>query len=335
VDNRWAPTPSAAPAHRRMPWRNSPRSRRTPPAGFIQPCQPTLVAYPPAGPGWLHEVKHDGYRLIARKDTGRVVLWSRYGTDFTDKLPRIVEAVRNLPVNNALIDGEAMVFRLDGHSNFVALRTKAGGELACLVAFDLLSLECDDLRQQPLTDRREALEQLVAGRQHPVQQSPRGRRRGRVRPGVQAGPGGNCNEARLKPLLLRAEPQLAEGPEPRLPAAVTSAVPIARRTASSHLEREKRPPQPPPQTGTGTAQRTAISTVASTAVIFSLVDRSMASLRTRCQPQRRRIRCLSCLRCDGDHAPTGCLSCLPAKPACRLWRLTYEPAPRRAGLSAA
>jgi ATP-dependent DNA ligase len=78
-------------------------------------------------------------------------------------LPRIVEAVRNLPVNNALIDGEAMVFRLDGHSDFVALRTKAGGELACLVAFDLLSLECDDLRQQPLTDRREALEQLVAG----------------------------------------------------------------------------------------------------------------------------------------------------------------------------
>ena len=125
VDNRWAPTPAAAPAHRRMPWRNSPRSRRTPPAGFIQPCQPTLVAYPPAGPGWLHEVKHDGYRLIARKDAGRVVLWSRYGTDFTDKLPRIVEAVRNLPVNNALIDGEAVVFRLDGHSDFVALRTKA------------------------------------------------------------------------------------------------------------------------------------------------------------------------------------------------------------------
>jgi bifunctional non-homologous end joining protein LigD len=146
-----------------MPWRNSPRSRRTPPAGFIQPCQPTLVAYPPAGPGWLHEVKHDGYRLIARKDTGRVVLWSRYGTDFTDKLPRIVEAVRNLPVNNALIDGEAMVFRLDGHSDFVALRTKAGGELASFVAFDLLSLEGRDLRQQPLADRREALEPLVAG----------------------------------------------------------------------------------------------------------------------------------------------------------------------------
>jgi bifunctional non-homologous end joining protein LigD len=162
VDNRWAPTPSAAPAHRRMPWRNSPRSRRTPPAGFIQPCQPTLVAYPPAGPGWLHEVKHDGYRLIARKDAGRVVLWSRYGTDFTDKLPRIVEAVRNLPVNNAQIDGEAVVFRSDGHSDFIALRTKAGGELACLVAFDLLGLG-DDLRQRPLEERRDELARLVHG----------------------------------------------------------------------------------------------------------------------------------------------------------------------------
>jgi bifunctional non-homologous end joining protein LigD len=55
------------------------------------------------------------------------------------------------------------VFRPDGHSDFVALRTKAGGELASFVAFDLLSLEGRDLRQQPLADRREALEPLVAG----------------------------------------------------------------------------------------------------------------------------------------------------------------------------
>jgi bifunctional non-homologous end joining protein LigD len=161
--DRWAPTPSAAPAHRRVTWR-SPRSRPTPPpAGFIQPCQPTLVAHPPVGPGWVHEMKHDGYRMIARKDAGRVRLWSRHGTDFTDKLPGIVEAVRNLPVNNALIDGEAVVLRSDGHCDFVGLRTKAGGEQASFVAFDLLSLECDDLRQQALANRREALEQLVAG----------------------------------------------------------------------------------------------------------------------------------------------------------------------------
>ena len=162
--DRWAPTPSAVSADRRhTPWRNSPRPRTTPPPAFIQPCQPTLVAYPPAGPGWLHEMKHDGYRLIARKAADRVTLWSRYGTDFTNKLPRIAEAVRSLPVDNALIDGEAVVFRLDGHSDFVALRTKAGGELACLVAFDLLGLNGDDLRQRPLEERRKTLEQLVAG----------------------------------------------------------------------------------------------------------------------------------------------------------------------------
>ena len=213
MDNRWSPTPSAAPAHRRMPWRNSPRSRRTPPAGFIQPCQPTLVAYPSAGPGWLHEMKHDGYRLVARKDAGRVVLWSRYGTDFTDKLPRIVEAVRNLPVNNALIDGEAVVFHLDGHSDFVALRTKAGGELACLVAFDLLSLECDDLRQ-PLSRNGERARAIGRGSTASSSAKPDGRRRDRVRPRLQTGPRGDRVEARLKPLSQRDEPQLAEVLEP-------------------------------------------------------------------------------------------------------------------------
>ena len=66
-------------------------------AGFIQPCQPTLVAYPPVGPGWLHEMKHDGYRLLARKNAGQVRLWSRHGADFTDKLPRIVAAMFACP----------------------------------------------------------------------------------------------------------------------------------------------------------------------------------------------------------------------------------------------
>ena len=106
------------------------RSRLSPPAGFIQPCQPTLVANPPAGPGWLHEVKHDGYRLLASKAADRVTLWSRYGTDFTDRLRAIADAVARLTVHNALIDGEAVVFRPDGHSDFAALRTKTGGEQA-------------------------------------------------------------------------------------------------------------------------------------------------------------------------------------------------------------
>jgi bifunctional non-homologous end joining protein LigD len=131
-----------------MPWRTPPaRSRHTPPAGFIQPCQPTLVANPPAGRGWLHEVKHDGFRILARKQGEDVALWTRHGTDFAGRFPKIAEAVGALPVDNALIDGEAVAFLPDGHSDFAALRTKAGGEQASFVAFDLLSLEGDDLRQ--------------------------------------------------------------------------------------------------------------------------------------------------------------------------------------------
>ena len=147
-----------------MLWRTSPaRSRRAPPAGFILPCQPFLVARPPAGPGWLHEVKHDGYRIVARKQGERVSLWSRYGTDFTDRLPRIAEAVRSLPAENAMIDGEAVVFRPDGQSDFGALRTKAGGAEACLVAFDLLTLDGEDVRQRPLEERRGRLARLIRG----------------------------------------------------------------------------------------------------------------------------------------------------------------------------
>jgi bifunctional non-homologous end joining protein LigD len=116
---------SAAPAHKRMTWR-APHSRRIPPIGFIQPCQPTLIAHPPAGQGWLHEVKHDGYRPLASKDADRVTLWTRYGTDFTDRLRGIADAVRPLPVDNALIDGEAVVFRPNGHSDFATLRTRGG-----------------------------------------------------------------------------------------------------------------------------------------------------------------------------------------------------------------
>jgi bifunctional non-homologous end joining protein LigD len=143
-----------------MLWRIS---RRDPPAGFIQPCRPTLVRAPPAGPGWLHEMKHDGYRLLASKAADRITLWSRYGTDFTDKLPGITEAVRSLPVDTALLDGEAVVFRPDGHSDFAALRSKRGGEQASFVAFDLLGLKADDLREHPLEERRDALVRLIAG----------------------------------------------------------------------------------------------------------------------------------------------------------------------------
>ena len=147
-----------------MLWRISPkRSWRTPPAGFILPCQPLLVPKPPAGLGWLHEVKHDGCRIIARKDGSRVTLWTRHGTNVTDRFPKVAEAVCSLVTESVLIDGEAVAVRPDGHSDFAALRTKAGSARACLVAFDLLNLNGEDFRQRPIEERRAALSPLVAG----------------------------------------------------------------------------------------------------------------------------------------------------------------------------
>ena len=128
---------------RGVTWRApAPRWRRSIPPGFIRPCEPTLVVHPPAGPGWLHEIKHDGFRILARKQGKRVLVWSRRGADFTDRFSRIADAMRGLPVGEALIDGEAVVFRDDGRSDFHALLTKRGGLMALLVAFDLLRFEC-------------------------------------------------------------------------------------------------------------------------------------------------------------------------------------------------
>jgi bifunctional non-homologous end joining protein LigD len=144
-----------------MLWRISPaRSRRIPPVGFIVPCRPLLGAKPRSGPEWIHEVKHDGYRLLALKDARRVVLWSRYGTDYSGTFLRIAEAVRSLPVDHVLIDGAAVVFKPDGHSNFAALRTNRGAAQASLVAYDLLRFQSEDWR---LEVRRAQLESLVAG----------------------------------------------------------------------------------------------------------------------------------------------------------------------------
>jgi ATP-dependent DNA ligase len=61
---------------------------------FVHPARPLLTSTPRSGPEWAHEIKHDGYRLIAIKDADRVVLWSRYATDYSDTFVRIAEAVR-------------------------------------------------------------------------------------------------------------------------------------------------------------------------------------------------------------------------------------------------
>jgi bifunctional non-homologous end joining protein LigD len=146
-----------------MLWRSSKpaRSRRAPPVEFIVPCQPILSDRAPSGAGWIHEIKHDGYRLVAQKAGPEVRLWSRNATSFTAHFPRIVEAIASLKGDQTTLDGEAVVLHPDGHSDFNALRSSEGARRAVFVAYDLLWLEGKDLRRQSLDDRRAALARLV------------------------------------------------------------------------------------------------------------------------------------------------------------------------------
>src|SRR6266478_5896936 len=91
---------------------------RTLPTGFIAPCLPTKAPEPPSGPLWLHEIKHDGFRIIARKSDGRVRLYSRPGNDLTRRFPLIVEALTGLRSRSCIIDGEAVACDGNGMPSF-------------------------------------------------------------------------------------------------------------------------------------------------------------------------------------------------------------------------
>ena len=77
-------------------------------AAFIEPCLPSPADHPPSGDAWLHEIKHDGFRVIARKDGERVRLYSRPGNDLTYRFRLIVAGLARLPARSCIIDGEAV-----------------------------------------------------------------------------------------------------------------------------------------------------------------------------------------------------------------------------------
>src|SRR5215213_7930969 len=143
-------------------WRTVPaRNRRSPP-GFIQPCQPVLAKVVPTGPEWIHELKWDGFRIIARRDHDRTRLWSRNALNWAEAFPRMRAAIERLPVETVVIDGEAVLLTNEGQSDFHGLRSRAAKD-ARLVAFDLLSIDGRDLRQLPLWARRKQLAALLEG----------------------------------------------------------------------------------------------------------------------------------------------------------------------------
>ena len=141
------------------------RERTHPSLGIIEPCLPSPAKAPPSGPGWVHEFKHDGIRILARRDGAGVRLFTRAGNDFSSRFPFIAIAVGKLPVRSCLIDGEAVVCDENGLSVFELIRQHVAGERAMLCAFDLLELDGKDLRRRPIEKRKELLAELLNGAQ--------------------------------------------------------------------------------------------------------------------------------------------------------------------------
>jgi ATP-dependent DNA ligase len=135
---------------------------RTLSAGFIAPCLPTSAPQPPSGAVWLHEIKHDGFRVIARKAGERVKLYSRPGNDLTWRFPLIVEALARLRSRSCIIDGEAVACGEDGIASFDRIRYRRHDADVFMWAFDLIELNGDDLRRDPLNVRKATLASVLA-----------------------------------------------------------------------------------------------------------------------------------------------------------------------------
>jgi bifunctional non-homologous end joining protein LigD len=138
------------------------RSRGTLAAGFVWPCLPTRAPTPPSGEAWLHEIKHDGFRVIARKTGNRVKLYSRSGNDLTYRFPLIVEALVKLRSRSCIIDGEAVACGEDGITSFDRIRYRRHDASVFLYGFDLIELDGEDMRRDPLSVRKATLASLLA-----------------------------------------------------------------------------------------------------------------------------------------------------------------------------
>ena len=132
------------------------------PVGFIEPCLPSPTARPPSGSDWVHEIKHDGFRLLARKDGDRVRLYSRRGNDLTYRFPLIVEALSRLRSSICMIDGEAVACDENGMPNFDRIRYRRHDASVFLYAFDLIELNGDDMRREPFEVRKATLASVLA-----------------------------------------------------------------------------------------------------------------------------------------------------------------------------
>jgi len=143
-------------------------------ARFIEPMKAKLVEKPPATGGWIYELKFDGIRLIAVKRDKKVSLFSRNQNDLSPRFPEIVDAIKNLPARECVIDGEVVALDDEGRSSFQLLQAReieGGKSPIYFYAFDLLQLDGKSLIGLPLEARKNVLEKLCANAGDPIRYS--------------------------------------------------------------------------------------------------------------------------------------------------------------------
>ncbi|MBR0940946.1 DNA ligase [Bradyrhizobium liaoningense] len=138
----------------------------------FEPALPVKAAEVPSGPDWLHEIKHDGYRMMLIREGKVVRLRSKTGLDSSKRFPWIVETALKLRQERFVIDGEAVVLGVDGISDFNALQSGKHNDEVQLYAFDMLAGEGDDYRKLPLFLRKQNLAQLLARRADGIHAAP-------------------------------------------------------------------------------------------------------------------------------------------------------------------
>ncbi len=132
---------------------------------FIPPQLASEAPEPPVGTHWVHELKLDGYRIQAHLDkAGKVRLYTRSGLDWTHRMASVARELARLSVESAILDGEVVVLEANGQSSFAALQAafeEGAKHPLTYFVFDLLHLNGHNLRQEPLTERKQILAQML------------------------------------------------------------------------------------------------------------------------------------------------------------------------------
>lgn len=136
------------------------------PATFVLPQLAMRASKPPAGPGWVHEIKHDGYRMLALVDGRGTRFYSRNKLEWTDRFRPLGSAVERLNARELVLDGEIVIFDKTGRSDFGMMQqalSEGGRDDFHYIAFDLLRINGKDYRGHSLLERKARLRQLIHG----------------------------------------------------------------------------------------------------------------------------------------------------------------------------